>query len=376
MKINYLTKKDPSDILSWSGTPYFLSKGLSQLIELEYIYDLNIRIGVLDYLKKISCKVRGYNYELFRTENILKRYALNIESRVRNNSNIIFSPSSNYFSFLNCKNPKVFYTDACYAGMVGFYPAFSNFCKSNIYEGNRLEQMAMDNSDLIIYSSDWAAKSAIENYKVTPDKIKVVPFGANIEHFKTREEIESSLTRKKTRECHLLFIGVEWERKRGDFAIRVAELLNKNGLPTTLHLVGINKLKNKKFPKFVINHGFICKSSMAGKNQLEQLFLESHFLLVPTMAEAYGLVFAEAGAYGLPSIATNVGGVSTIIKNDFNGYAFPLDKQPSDYARYIEKVFSNPALYRNLAMNAFNYTNTHLTWQSSSESIVKLLKQI
>ena len=57
-------------------------------------------------------------------------------------------------------------------------------------------------------------------------------------------------------------------------------------------------------------------------------------MFVPTRAEALGLVFLEASAFALPSIATDVGGVPEVIKSGVTGATFPLSAGPAEYAVY------------------------------------------
>ncbi len=59
--------------------------------------------------------------------------------------------------------------------------------------------------------------------------------------------------------CKLLFIGVDWERKGGDVALKVVELLNNMGVQTELHIVGCDP--EGSMPTFVVRHGFIPKKT-------------------------------------------------------------------------------------------------------------------
>ncbi|TSA49979.1 MAG: glycosyltransferase [Sphingobacteriales bacterium] len=44
--------------------------------------------------------------------------------------------------------------------------------------------------------------------------------------------------------------------------------------------------------------------------------------MVPSRAECYGIVFAEASSYGLPSVSTDTGGVSAVVKEGVNVFYF------------------------------------------------------
>ncbi|WP_332125931.1 glycosyltransferase, partial [Escherichia coli] len=73
------------------------------------------------------------------------------------------------------------------------------------------------------------------------------------------------------------------------------------------------------------------------KNNVEeyQKFIDvlsnADILLLPTIAECYGMVFCEAAAYGLPVVATDTGGISSIQINERTGI---LIKDSSDYKHF------------------------------------------
>ena len=93
--------------------------------------------------------------------------------------------------------------------------------------------------------------------------------------------------------------------------LEIATELNQRGIPTELHVVGCEP--PLATPDFVVRHGFISKKSEQGAALYDQLLMESHFLVIPSMAECYGLAFAEASSFGLPSLATRVGGIPTVV---------------------------------------------------------------
>jgi hypothetical protein len=89
--------------------------------------------------------------------------------------------------------------------MVDFYPDFTNLCTETIRHGNEMEQSALSRCRLAIYSSEWAANSAIQHYNVNPTKVRVVPFGANIECDRRIEDIARIASSKTFNVIKLLF---------------------------------------------------------------------------------------------------------------------------------------------------------------------------
>ena len=59
---------------------------------------------------------------------------------------------------------------------------------------------------------DLAHKHAIQYYGISPHKINVLPFGANLEDRYILHGVHNVVK--------LLFVGVEWERKGAELAIQ------------------------------------------------------------------------------------------------------------------------------------------------------------
>ena len=77
--------------------------------------------------------------------------------------------------------------------------------------------------------------------------------------------------------------------------------------------------------------------------KLAALIASSHFLLLPTLADCFGLVLCEANAFGVPSLANDVGGVGEVVKPDVNGCLFAADARPGCWADRVGELFSDQA---------------------------------
>ncbi len=377
LKISYITVSNALDIHNWSGLPYSIAKSLEMNgCQLDYIGNLKTRTTRFISLKKRIYKKLGKSYHFERVPYVARNYASQALERIKPDSDVIFSPSTIPIALLNTKKPKVFFTDATFAGMIGYYDYFTNLSKETISNGNYLEQKALDSCSLAIFSSEWAAKSALEKYKVDERKIKVVPFGANLECNRTINDINILIEQRNTNVCKLLFVGIDWERKGGPLAVKVAELLNKMGLPAELHVAGIEKIPINNLPNYIINHGFINKANIESITQLDNLFSLSHFFILPTKADCTPVVISEANSFGLPCLTTNVGGIPSIIKNGKNGQTFPLEADIQDYANYIIHYWNHFEEYKRLAISSFNEYETQLNWKTIGNSLVDLLKTV
>ncbi|PIG92511.1 glycosyltransferase family 4 protein [Gloeocapsopsis sp. IPPAS B-1203] len=383
MKLAYVTPYDSRSLKGsneWSGTGYYIAQSLkNQFFPLEYVGPLKNEFGC-----RLVQKYKRHYHELFHkkylknpTPCVLKSYAKQITSKLyQTNVDLIFSGSANPIAYLECKQPIVFWADASFASLLDFYPDYSYLCQETIRDWHRVEQLAHQKCQLAIYSSDWAAQTAINYYGVNEAKVKVVPFGANIETEYSLYEVKDLIEVRSPKLCKLLFLGVEWYRKGGDVALKVATELNKAGLNTELTVVGCQPITEEPLPNFVKPLGFISKSTAQGKAKISQLIAESHFLFLPSLADCTPIVLCEANALGVPCLTTNVGGIPTIIKDNLNGKTFDITANPLEYANYISNLFTNYSNYIELALSSFNEYQSRLNWNASGKAVKNLLLKL
>lgn len=379
MKLAYVTVYDATEVQHWSGSGKYVARSLEDTsTSLQYVGSLTEEVSaILKVKRRFYRHLLKKQYLFERDPGVLKAYARQVSNELnRVNPDIIFSPGTIPIAYLDCQQPSVFWTDCTFGSMIDFYPEFTNLCQESINHGNQMEKAALDRCKLAIYTSDWAAQSAIELYQVPPHKVKVVPFGANLDRDHSLEEIKDLLESRPSNLCKLLFLGVDWERKGGNVALEVAKELNKTGLRTELTIVGCNPPVHEPLPDFVRSLGFISKSTPEGKQKIEQLIAESHFLIVPSVAECYGIVFCEANSLGVPCLSTNVGGIPTIIRTGKNGKTFDRAANAAEYCTYIHELFSDYAKYKSLALSSLQEYKSRLNWQVAGQTVRTMLKEL
>lgn len=381
MKIAYVTSPDAKNIKSWSGTPYYMSRSLENLFgELEYIGPLNIKISsrIRFKFKQIPYKyLLGKEYAWDSETSRMKDFTRQITRKLAAfNSDIIFGPLTYPLSYLECKQPVVFWTDSTFAGLIDYYPFHTNLCKESIVNGIALDKNALEKCKLAIFSSEWAAKTAIDNYQIDKDKVKVVPYGANIDSSRSFDDIKNIVDSRPSNKCNLLFLGVQWFRKGGDIAFQVADKLNQAGLMTQLTIIGCQPVTNRPLPNFVKSLGYISKSTEEGRKQIDKALAEAHFLILPVRAECYGIIFCEANSFGTPCLSVSTGGIPTIIQNDLNGKLFSKNSIATEYCAYILNLFSNYSRYKELALSSFQEYQSRLNWSVATQTVKKLLLEV
>ena len=185
--------------------------------------------------------------------------------------------------------------------MVDYYPASHACLGHNASLPRELEYRALRRCSLLIYSSDWAATSAISHYGIAKERVIVMPSGANFGAKNTRADVMCWIERRSQKNIRLLFVGKDWKRKGGDIAFETLRLLCASGYSATLDIVGCSPPPKVAAHSQVTPHGQLHITDREQHAMLSSLFTSAHFLIVPSRAEAFGMVFCEANAFGIPA---------------------------------------------------------------------------
>ena len=371
-----MTEHDARDIHAWSGSVHAMAKHLELAgATLEFVDRVRSPIRHLLRAKQFAYRrLFAKEYQAGRDPLVVQDHARRVRKALQTiEHDVVLSPGTIPVAHLKGGKPVVTWTDATFDGMVGFYEEFSNLPRETLRHGHALEQAALDNCALAIYTSQWAADTARRHYSVDALKLAVVPFGANVGVERTASQVSAYVAARQGATCRLLFVGVDWHRKGGGVALAVVEHLRAAGVAAELHVVGCTPPQS--LPAHVIVHGFVSKHTADGRARLEDLYSGSHFLILPTRADCVPVVLAEASSYGLPSLATRVGGVSSALREGLNGYTFDLDEDPWAYAARIRALLEEPDAYRRLCTSAFQEYATRLNWTASAREVLSLIRE-
>ncbi len=388
MRVAYATIYDATNTAtgfsSYNGVGYHMAKSLLAAgLELDYLGPLRETYSPLllatqfvarRFIKKV--------YNRHRETLACRDYSRQIDKKLsRAPYDVVvsgLSVGSQPVAYLKSKVPLVIWTDSTLASAVNFYPDFTpqRMLWSNLEQGLSNEREAVKRASLLIYSSDWARREAIQQYQLDPQKVKVVPLGANEEHTPPHALIQQLICSRPTDVCRLLFVGMDWHRKGGDVALNVATDLHRRGVNVELTLVGSAPSNGQPLPRYVRSMGLITRRNPQGARRLDELFARSHFLILGSRADASPHVLVEANSFGVPCASTNVGGIPSIISDGVNGKMFPRDTDPSRYADWIADLFDRPDAYRRLALSSFDEYESRLNWAISGQKVAELIHDL
>lgn len=373
MKVGFAARWSPLDKRSWSGTSYYSFQQIKQRHEVE-IFQFKWTWWVRERLTT----QKSFNRLLFKKQTsveYLRSYAkffsrqLEKELKKRPVDVLFVSASPQLVAYMETSIPVIYMSDATFQQLQGYYPNFSNLATYNVEQGIALDKLAYEKAAHCMLASEWHKQSAIHDYGIDPQKISVVPLGANMDRIPDAKELVTA----PKEYFRLLFLGVEWERKGGEIALEAFRILRRYNINVQLHIIGCVPPHDLSAEKEITVIPFLDKNKEEDFQQLHRIFLDTDILLLPTRAECAGVVFSEAAAYGIPSLATDTGGVSDYVKDKVNGYILPETAGAQEYATVLEKMLTDKELLATLKLSSRTWYEQQLNWERWGKEFEKIV---
>lgn len=116
---------------------------------------------------------------------------------------------------------------------------------------------------------------------------------------------------------------------------------------------------------------FLCHLS---RDDLHDIYNQSHILANTARWEGYGIAVAEAMWAGLPVVAANAGAVPELVTHGVNGYLVP----PGDVegcTKYLRELITNGTLREKMSINAHRRAEELFNWQDTGREFVSLAEE-
>jgi glycosyltransferase involved in cell wall biosynthesis len=380
LRIGLLGLEDPADVRSYSGTPFHIAHYLRAAgndVRILGPYPLRYRILVRLYNRLRSLFTgKGVLWERHRL--IAGQYPGIIRKYLEESPDldVLLATSVFYVAGARTGIPLVFWADTTVSGVMGRYVRYQNLSKRTVRRSHEVEQAALTACDMAIFSNQWAADVALNSYDLDPRKVRVINYGANLAQAPTGAELRRLLTLRSPDQIKLIILGFDWQRKGMVKAIEVAGELRKRGLNVQLQILGCRPPLGYLIPDYVSLYGKVWKDTPEGARQLERLLGESHLLILPTEAECAAVVLAEASAFGVPSISTDVGGNASLVRQGQNGILLPVEADVSTWADEVMWMLRDRGSYERFAWRAYDFFHQRLSWSNAIQRFEEAVRDL
>lgn len=170
----------------------------------------------------------------------------------------------------------------------------------------------------------------------------------------------------------LAFAGRLAATKGPLFAVQVCQALRAQGIATVLDIAG-DGAERDVLDAYIERHNLRDRVRLRGwlsPVDLESVWSESHFALLPTATEGWPKVLSEAMAHRAIPVASPVGAIPHTLRNNNGGLVLPA-KRPGDWAAAIARLVRTPGGWKELADRA-----QKVSAQFSYESYIAKLRPL
>lgn len=247
--------------------------------------------------------------------------------------------------------PHFLYTD--HTHLANLY--YADFDKRKLYSDRwiALERTIYQNTVVNFCRSSNIRLSLIDQYGCAPNDTICVYAGSNTEQH-TVDFNESKYSSK-----HILFVGIDWERKGGPTLLEAFKLVLEHHPDAQLTIVGCSPQVD------------VPRCQVMGRVPIEQVsafYEEAAVFCLPTKLEPFGVVFVEAMSHKLPLVATNVGAVPDFVLNGETGYIVELGNV-EELAQALVKLLDDPEHCRTLGDNAYALVKKRYSWDNAAKAM-------
>lgn len=187
---------------------------------------------------------------------------------------------------------------------------------------------------------------------VNSDKLFLLPgSGVNVDIFKPTLKLERDINTP----FRFLYVGRMLGDKGVIELIEAAHKLAKEGHCFTVDLCGFSGVKNvSSLSVDTLNSlsVFDYLNWLGPSKNMTKVYANSDCVVLPSYREGMPRSLLEAGAMGLPSIATNVPGCKHIIKHGFNGYLCEVKSSKSLAEQMLAMLEVDETSYRAMCLNS------------------------
>ncbi len=217
-----------------------------------------------------------------------------------------------------------------------------------------LEKVFYDNARMIFTMSSNVSRSLIEEYGCPAQKVECVYAGSNVS-----AELSRNIDGGRFRAKHILFVGVDWERKGGPVLLEAFRILRRSHPEARLTIVGCS-------PQ--VGEPGVHVAGRVPLHDVPEFYRSASVFCLPTLNEPFGLVFLEAAAYGLPVVGTPIGAIPEIVLDGETGHLV-RPRDPIELASRLASLIDDPERCEKLGARGREWIEQRFSWEQTGARI-------
>ena len=210
----------------------------------------------------------------------------------------------------------------------------------------RWERRNVERADLVMVTSRYCAEVAQREYRVSPERLAVVPEPIDLEVWD--DQFWRAPRRERTGPV-VLCVARMYPRKRLGDLLRAAAILRGRGAGVQVRLVGNGQewdLLTRLHRELGLGDAALLLGDVS-REQLAEEYVNADCFCLPSVQEGFGIVFLEAMTAGLPVVACRAAAVPEVVLDGRTGVLVP-PRDPEALAGALVATLAEPGRARAL----------------------------
>jgi len=228
----------------------------------------------------------------------------------------------------------------------------------------------VEDIDQVIAVSDALKSKVVEKFPLLKEKTITIPGGVDLSRY-SKPSMSKNKWRLKynLKDKVILYVGRLIKEKGAQHLVNIAPAFPD----ATIVITGSGSYENTLKKMITGKENILLLPHL--KDEIVDFFIHSDVLCVPSIwEEALGLVILEAMVARTPVVASNIGGIPTVVKDRRTGLLFePGNEQ--DMKRKIREVLEDTTLSDKLSGNALKMVKEKFSWETIAKSILKIYER-
>lgn len=237
------------------------------------------------------------------------------------------------------------------------YPEWFGLAQDKTAAWYALETDLYEHADVLLTASENTRRSIIDDYGITPDRVRVVGEG-------TRGVPDC--TGKRYDQKSVLFVGIDFDRKGGPWLLEAFERVRTRIPDAQLHIVGPAPRKPQP--------GVTWHGHVSDRAAMDELLAAATVLTLPSLCEPFGLALVEGMAHRLPVVGTRIDAMAEIVDNGSTGYLVPA-RDPVALADRLVELLASPMLCEQFGARAQQVVQEKFLWSQVVDRTVAALSE-
>jgi len=248
-----------------------------------------------------------------------------------------------------------------------YYRSGGQGANSQVYN---IEHQGMHQSDKVACISSHVKDVVTKSYQVPENKISIVHNGVSWHAWKI-DKIK--VQKLKKRHKLVVYVGRLTIQKGVDYLLQAVKLVKEHEPEVLFVIIGDGDMK-EQLVNYTISENLmrnVIFTSWLDHKKITDYYAAADLVVMPSVAEPFGLVALEAALFDTPVIISKTTGVGDVFKQCLRVDFWDVKM----LASHIIAVLRNKSLKQELAINGWRNAQT-ITWAKAAKKVERIYEEL